>query len=97
MADDDISVRAHQNHTPPLVLCPLNFSLNPGLSCILKSGGGAIGKPNHTLVLGAQEREQLEALTRSRSMRHSSVRRARAAVAQPAVRIAGAQPRRALL
>jgi hypothetical protein len=36
-----------------------------------------MGRPNQTLVLGAQEREQLEALTRSRSMPHSLVRRAR--------------------
>ena len=36
-----------------------------------------MGRPNAAVVLAEQEREQLEALTRSRSMPHSLVRRAR--------------------
>jgi DNA-binding NarL/FixJ family response regulator len=36
-----------------------------------------MGRPDATVVLSEQEREQLEALARSRSMPHSLVRRAR--------------------
>ena len=35
-----------------------------------------MGRPNAAVVLSEQEREQLEALTRSRSMPHALVRRA---------------------
>ncbi len=36
-----------------------------------------MGRPNAAMVLSEQEREQLEALTRSRSMPHALVRRAK--------------------
>src|SRR5260370_9392391 len=57
--------------------CPINILYNSGTSCILRNEGCAMGRPNVAVVLTEQEREQLEALTRSRSMPHALVRRAR--------------------
>src|SRR5260370_23943784 len=59
------------------MFCPIRSLINSEASCSLGNGGCAMGRPNAAVVLAEQEREQLEALTRSRSMPHSLVRRAR--------------------
>src|SRR6202142_4683320 len=44
----------------------------------LVTGGGAlVGRPNSKVVVTQAEREQLDSITRSRSLPHSLVRRAR--------------------